>query len=65
MSLGIFMKAFNALYFRRYIDFLFEFLPQIVLLWALFGWMDLLIIVKWLTPWEVPCQQTGSRFDSS
>lgn len=65
MSLGIFMKAFNALYFRRYIDFLFEFLPQIVLLWALFGWMDLLIIVKWLTPWEVPCAQTGSRFDSS
>lgn len=51
MSLGIFMKAFNALYFRRYIDFIFEFLPQIILLWALFGWMDLLIIVKWLTPW--------------
>lgn len=65
MSLGIFMKAFNALYFRRYIDFIFEFLPQIVLLWALFGWMDLLIIVKWLTPWQVPCQQTGSRYDSS
>jgi V-type H+-transporting ATPase subunit a len=65
MSLGIFMKAFNSLYFRRYIDFFFEFLPQIVLLWALFGWMDLLIIVKWLSPWQVPSTQTGSRFDSS
>jgi V-type H+-transporting ATPase subunit a len=65
MSLGIFMKAFNALYFRRYVDFLFEFLPQIILLWALFGWMDLLVIVKWLTPWEVPCTQSGARLDSS
>ncbi len=27
MSLGIFMKAFNAMYFRRYVDFFFEFLP--------------------------------------
>lgn len=65
MSLGIFMKAFNALYFKRYVDFFFEFLPQICLLWALFGWMDLLIVVKWLTPWQVPDNNTGSRFDSS
>jgi len=50
------MKAFNSLYFRRYIDFFFEFLPQIILLWSLFGWMDFLIFVKWLTPWEVPCR---------
>jgi len=65
MSLGIFMKAFNALYFRRYIDFIFEFIPQIILLWALFGWMDVLIFVKWLTPWEVPSLNDNSWFDSS
>jgi len=52
MSLGICMKAFNAVHFRRPLDFFFEFLPQIILLWALFGWMNLLIIVKWLTPWN-------------
>lgn len=51
MSLGIFMKAFNAVHFRQPIDFLFEFLPQIILLWVLFGWMDFLIVVKWLTNW--------------
>jgi V-type H+-transporting ATPase subunit a len=50
MSLGICMKGFNALYFRSYVDFFFEFIPQIALLWALFGWMDILIIVKWLHP---------------
>jgi hypothetical protein len=29
------------------LDFFFEFIPQIVLLLALFGWMDTLIIGKW------------------
>ena len=50
MSLGIFMKGFNALYFKRPMDFLFEFIPQIILLNVLFGWMDVLIIAKWLHP---------------
>jgi len=27
MSLGIFMKGFNALYFEKPMDFIFEFLP--------------------------------------
>ncbi len=47
MSLGIIMKGFNALYFKNRLDFFFEFIPQIVLLLALFGWMDTLIIGKW------------------
>ena len=50
MNLGIVMKGFNALYFRRPKDFLFEFIPQIILLNILFGWMDTLIIAKWLYP---------------
>lgn len=48
MALGICMKAFNNLHFGKTVDFLFEFIPQIVLLFVLFGWMDFLIIVKWL-----------------
>lgn len=48
MALGICMKAFNNLHFGKTIDFLFEFLPQIILLMVLFGWMDFLIILKWL-----------------
>mmetsp|Transcript_1998 Transcript_1998/g.1805 ORF Transcript_1998/g.1805 Transcript_1998/m.1805 type:complete len:319 (+) Transcript_1998:344-1300(+) len=52
MSLGILMKAFNSLYFGRKIEFFFEFIPQIVLLWSLFGFMNVLIVVKWLTNWE-------------
>lgn len=52
MSLGIFVKAINATYFKRWIEFFFEFFPQIILLWVLFGYMDLLIIIKWLTDWN-------------
>ncbi len=57
MSMGIFMKAFNSIYFRKWIDFIFEFLPQIILLWVLFGWMDVLIIGKWLTDYGGHWQQ--------
>ena len=49
MSMGICMKGFNAAYFKKPIDFFFEFVPQIILILALFGWMDILIIGKWLT----------------
>lgn len=52
MSLGIFMKAANALYFNQRLDFYFEFIPQILLLWAIFGYMIILIIVKWLTLYQ-------------
>lgn len=51
MSLGITMKAFNAAYFKNKLDFFFEFVPQIILMFVLFGYMDLLIITKWCTDW--------------
>lgn len=49
MALGVTLKGTNAIQSRSAVDFLFEFLPQIVTLLALFGFMDYLIIVKWLT----------------
>ena len=52
MSLGVFMKALNAIHFKSKLDFFFEFIPQIILLVGLFGYMDLLIIMKWLTNYE-------------
>lgn len=47
MSLGIVLKGMNSLHFRNRLDFFFEFIPQILLLFSLFGWMDILIIAKW------------------
>ena len=48
MSMGVIMKGFNALHFRNRLDFFFEFIPQFLLLFVLFGWMDILIIGKWV-----------------
>ena len=36
---------------RKPLDFFFEFIPQFLLLAGLFGYMDLLIVIKWLTDW--------------
>lgn len=51
MTLGTCIKGLNALYFRRYVEFIFDVIAQVLLLWALFGFMDILIIVKWTTDW--------------
>lgn len=49
MSLGVSMKAFNASYFKDKLTLFCEFIPQIILLLVLFGYMDLMIICKWMT----------------
>jgi V-type H+-transporting ATPase subunit a len=52
MSLGTVMKGFNAVYFKRYIELFFDVFTQIALLMALFGFMDILIFIKWTTDWD-------------
>jgi V-type H+-transporting ATPase subunit a len=52
MTLGICMKGFNSAYNKNYIEFVFEFCTQLIFLLALFGYMDLLIILKWLTDYK-------------
>jgi len=44
MSMGIILKGLNSLHFNRKLDFFHEFIPQLILLLCLFGFMDLLII---------------------
>ena len=52
MTLGVFMKGSNNLYRRNYIDFFFEFVPQLIFMLVLFGYMDFLIVYKWLQNWD-------------
>ena len=49
MLLGIVIKGMNAAYFGRWAEFSFEFVPQLILMLAMFGYMDVLIVLKWLT----------------
>lgn len=52
MSLGISMRAVNAIHFRRWVDLVFEFLPPLIFFWVTFGYMCVAIIIKWLINWE-------------
>jgi V-type H+-transporting ATPase subunit a len=49
MMLGLVQKGINARYFGNSIDFWHEFVPQCLFLLLLFGYMDVMIIKKWLT----------------
>lgn len=54
MSLGIFLSCANYLKEKSplwWINTFFQFVPQIVFLWCIFGYMCILIIIKWTTDW--------------
>jgi len=52
MCIGICLRGSNAIYFGKAIDFFFEFVPMLLMMICLFGFMDLMIIMKWLTDWN-------------
>lgn len=52
MLIGIVFKGMNCLYFDKQLEFWHEFVPQFVLLSCMFGFMDWMIIAKWLTDWN-------------
>ena len=52
MILGLLLKGLNGLFFRDYIDFLFEFIPQLIFMCLLFGYMIIMIYIKWGTDWS-------------
>ena len=52
MSMGICLRGLNNLYFKQYVDFVFEFIPQLVFMLSTFGYMCVVIVIKWLQNWE-------------
>jgi len=51
MVLGITLSLFNALYFKHYVDIWYEFIPQMIFMLSLFGYLVFLIIFKWAVVW--------------
>ncbi|KAH0744698.1 hypothetical protein KY290_032691 [Solanum tuberosum] len=49
MNLGIILSYFNAKFFQNNVNVWHQFVPQIIFLNSLFGYLSLLIIVKWCT----------------
>jgi V-type H+-transporting ATPase subunit a len=50
MSMGVVTKGLNAIYFKDNLKFWTEVVTGMIILNGLFGWMDLLIVIKWLYP---------------
>lgn len=58
MSMGIIMKGFNMVYHRKWLEFFTEVIAGFLMLFFLFGWMDVMIIIKWFqTPYIDDCTQ--------
>ncbi|KAK4477134.1 hypothetical protein RD792_016345 [Penstemon davidsonii] len=49
MNLGIILSYFNALFFKNSINTWFQVIPQMIFLNSLFGYLSVLIIIKWCT----------------
>ena len=47
MSMGIVLKGLNAIYDKNLVDCFFVFIPQLIFMLILFGYMDALIFLKW------------------
>ena len=52
MTVGVVIKAYNSRFFKKTLDFYYEFIPQFIFLFLLFGYMDFLVVFKWLQNWQ-------------
>lgn len=52
MTFGIILKGMNTIYFKSWVDFITEFIPMIIFDVAFFGYMVILIFVKWSINWQ-------------
>ena len=60
MVIGIILRGLNNLYFKDNLGFFFEFIPQIIFMLLLFGYMVFLIYIKWLTDYSLNTSQAPS-----
>ncbi|KAK4429319.1 V-type proton ATPase subunit a2 [Sesamum alatum] len=49
MNLGIILSYYNAKFFQNDLNVWYQFVPQMIFLNSLFGYLSLLIIIKWCT----------------
>lgn len=52
MTFGVCLRGINSIYFHQYLDFVCEFLPMIIFCVGFFGYMVILIFVKWSIDWD-------------
>jgi V-type H+-transporting ATPase subunit a len=52
MTFGICLQVLNHIHYKKRMNIKTEFLPQMLYLWSIFGYLVFLIIFKWLNDWE-------------
>lgn len=52
MTFGIFISLSNNLYFKDHVAIAFDFIPRLLFMLSTFGYMILMIFIKWCTNWE-------------
>jgi V-type H+-transporting ATPase subunit a len=60
MIFGIVLRGMNNIYFNNYLDFFCEFLPMMIFMTGLFGYMILMIFIKWSIDWTGHSSQAPS-----
>ena len=60
MVIGIFLRGLNNLYFKDNLSFFSEFIPQMIFMLLLFGYMVVLIYIKWLTDYSLDTSKAPS-----
>lgn len=65
MCFGVCLKGCNALYFKSYLDFTCEFLPMIIFAVGFFGYMVILIFIKWSIDWNERMALGSCSYDKS
>ena len=60
MVIGIILRGLNNLYFKDNLGFFFEFIPQIIFMLLLFGYMNILIFIKWATDYSLDTSRAPS-----
>ena len=63
MTMGIVLKGVNALYFNSMVDFFCEFVPMLLFDVGFFGYMVVLIFIKWNINWEARMQKGSCNYD--
>jgi V-type H+-transporting ATPase subunit a len=59
MSFGVLLGLFNYVHFKRYFAIISDFIPQILFLLCIFGWLCVMMFVKWCMTYD-PVYQAPS-----
>jgi len=54
MTVGLLLRWSNAMYEKNFVDFFCECIPMMVFMICFFGFMDFMILYKWVTPMPDP-----------